>query len=101
MINSNSEVVVHCRAGCHQAALLTALILMFGKGISFDACKEIITAQRPVRIEEIQQPRQRADGSWTENHEQWIREFERIALDADKNTFRFSSAVPPEVECIF
>ena len=89
VINSNSAVVVHDRTGCHRAALLTALILMFGNRIPFDECKEIVIAQRPVRIDEIQHSHRRTDGSWSEDHERWIRKFERLALDTNKSKFHF------------
>ena len=62
-LNAGQDVILHCHAGVHRAALCACFVLMFGLQIRFDQARQMIEEQRNTRLDEILHADQRNDGS--------------------------------------
>ncbi len=80
-LNDGYDVVLHCRSGVHRAALTAAELFMFGLKIPFARARKLVERSREVRINEIVHGSQREDGSWTENHMDYIPRWEAKAMN--------------------
>jgi len=78
-LNAGRDVVVHCRAGKHRAALAFVLLRCYLSGISFQESREALEAIRAVEISEVLIPRW-AHGKWSEDYRKWLPDWEQDAL---------------------
>jgi len=82
-LNHGNDVVVHCHAGVHRAALSCCQFLMFFLGITFKDARRILEGVRTVRLDEIVAGERRRDGSYSEDHRIYLEQWEREALKDD------------------
>ena len=52
-LDDGRDVIFHCRAGVHRAALLFVHTLVFGLGMSYSAAQEALTNIRDVKLHQI------------------------------------------------
>ena len=71
-LDNGRDAVIHCRAGVHRAALSYCFVTMHIQGCSFDKSSQSLELIRAVKIDEILRPSCRRNGTWTEDHMQYL-----------------------------
>ena len=97
-VDSGRDVILHCHAGVHRAAITTVLVLMFGLGCTLQEGREMLEAVRSIRWEEAVNATRREDGTYTEDHMQYLPDWEKRALstswDGNAVDIRFLPPLP-------
>ena len=96
-LENGRDVVLHCRAGVHRAALTYCCVTMHLKGCSFDEARQGLEHIRAVKIDEIVHPCRRRDGTWTEDHMHYVNVWEQAIL---RDPARWASQPSRLVEAI-
>ena len=89
-IDEGRDVILHCRAGAHRAALAFVHALVFGLGISYSAAMQELTDIRHVKLHQILEAQRRDDGTYSEAHSKYLPKWENWAFH--DNSFRFAPA---------
>ena len=79
-VDAGRDVIFHCHAGVHRAALTTVLVLMFGLGIPLREAVRRLESARHICWDEAVSGHRRKDGSRRENHMKYLPVWEKQAL---------------------
>lgn len=93
-LDNGRDAVIHCRAGVHRAALSYCFVTMHIQGCSFDKARQSLELIRAVKIDEILRPTCRRNGTWTEDHMQYVHTWER-AISRDPKRWALQAPRPP------
>jgi len=94
-LDEGREVIIHCHAGVHRAAMVFVHTLVFGFGMSYTAAIRELTSIRDVKLHQVLDSVQRRDGSETEAHSRYLPAWEKWAFSEPK--FRFARGLPAPV----
>jgi hypothetical protein len=81
-LDHGNDVILHCRAGIHRAALSFCLMLMFFFRIRFQEARRRLETIRRVELDDILEGGQRDDGTWRRGHTEYIGVWEKTALSS-------------------
>ena len=71
-LDEGRDVIIHCHAGVHRAAIVLVHALVFGFGMSYTAAIRELTNIRDVKLHQVLNSVRRPDGSTTEAHSKYL-----------------------------
>ena len=71
-VDAGRDVIFHCHAGVHRAAITTVTVMMFGLGIPLREAVAKLTAVRHICWAEATNGTRRNDGTRRENHMKYL-----------------------------